>query len=392
MERSTIYCYRLLFITIKINQRMKSSNFFFILSFVLGSLTMFSQGLVIPNTNTNYKCEAGRTIGMTNIAVKWNAPGVKGREGKIFGTPIAPYGMNVLGFGSDVESPWRAGADECTTISFSTDVTVNGEELKAGKYAFFIELAEDKCVLIFNKNVNGWGSYFYNASMDVLRVNATPQTDMATSKERLEYTFSNQTATSVDIAMEWEHWRIPFTVKMDVNSTVLASIKDQMTSGIGFNPQSLTAAAAWCLTNDVNHEQALNWINRAEDPNLGGSATFNSISTKAGLLTKLGKVEIADEEMKKAVKIGNAFELHVYGRQLLAQSKVDEALNVFQINYDRNKGAWPTNVGLMRGYSAKGDFKKALKYAKIALENAPDALNKSNLEAAIKSFEAGKAI
>jgi tetratricopeptide (TPR) repeat protein len=371
---------------------MKRLTLFSILSFVMGSITMYSQGLVIPNTNTNYKCEAGRTIGTTDIAVKWNAPGVKGREGKIFGTPIAPYGMNVLGFGSDTESPWRAGADECTTISFSTDVTVNGQPLKAGKYAFFIELAEDHCALVFNKNVNAWGSYFYDPSMDVMRVAATQQTDIATSKERMEYIFSNQTPNSIEIAMEWEHWRIPFTVEMDVNSYTLASIKDQLTGGIGFNSQSLTAAARWCLTNDVNHEQALKWITRAENPNLGGSATFNTMNTKAGLLRKMGKMEEANIEMKKAVEVGTAFELHGYGRQLLAQKKVDEAINVFQVNYDRNKGAWPTNVGLMRGYSAKGDLKKALQYAKVAYENAPDALNKSNLEAAIKSFESGKAI
>lgn len=371
---------------------MKSLKLLFFLSLMLGSLTMFSQGLIIPNTNTNYKCEAGRTIGTTHIAIAWNAPGVKGREGKIFGTPLAPYGMNVLGFGSKVESPWRAGADECTTISFSTDVSINGESLKAGKYAFFIELGEERSVLIFNTNPSSWGSYFYDASKDALRVEVVNQTDRAESKERLEYTFSNQTPFTIDIAMEWEHWRIPFTVAMDVNSHTLASIQEQMTGGIGFNGQNLSAAANWCLTNDVNHEQALEWITRAEDPNLGNKASFNTLSTKAGLLTRLGDTEKAGEAMKQAVQLGNSFELHGYGRQLLGQKKVDEALEVFQTNYDRHKGAWPTNVGLMRGYSAKGDLKKALKYAKIAHENAPDALNKNNLASIIKSLESGKPI
>ena len=371
---------------------MKNARLFFILSFVLVSMTMFGQGLVIPNTNTNYKCEAGRTIGTTHIAITWNAPGVKGREGKIFGTPLAPYGMNVLGFGSTVESPWRAGADECTTIAFSTDVTINGKTLKAGKYAFFIELGAEKSVLIFNSNPNSWGSYFYDASLDVLRVEVDQQTDVPTSKERLEYTFSNQTPASIEIALEWEHWRIPFTVEMDVNAHTLASIQSQMTGGIGFNGQNLAAAANWCLTNDVNHKQALDWITRAEDPTLGNKASFNTLSTKAGLLTKLGETEKAEKAMMKAVEIGNSFELHGYGRQLLAQKKVDEAMNVFQTNYDRHQGAWPTNVGLMRGYSAKGDLKKALKYAKIAHQNAPDPLNKNNLESCIKTFESGKPI
>jgi tetratricopeptide (TPR) repeat protein len=109
-------------------------------------------------------------------------------------------------------------------------------------------------------------------------------------------------------------------------------------------------------------------------------------------MRKLGKTEMADEAMKKAIEIASPLELHGYGRQLLAQQKVDEAMEVFQLNYDRNKGAWPTNVGLMRGYSAKGDFKEALKYAKKAYELAPDQVNKSNLEASIKTLESGKPI
>ena len=85
----------------------------------------YGQALRIPQ-NSNFPSSAGRKVGVTEIEVKWNAPGVKGREGKFWGTDIAYFGTSVLGFGSNMESPWRAGADECTTISFSTDVTING--------------------------------------------------------------------------------------------------------------------------------------------------------------------------------------------------------------------------------------------------------------------------
>ena len=87
-----------------------------------------TQAIRIPQNN-NYPSSAGRSVGATEIEVKWNSPGVKGREGKVWGTNIAWYGFTVLGFGSNMPSPWRAGADECTTISFSTDVTINGKKL-----------------------------------------------------------------------------------------------------------------------------------------------------------------------------------------------------------------------------------------------------------------------
>ena len=116
-----------------------------------------AQLLSLPNSDVNYKCKTGRKLGVTDIDINWNAPGVKGREGKIWGTSIAHYGFTVLGFGSNTESPWRAGADENTTISFSTDVTINGQKLPAGKYGFFIALYPDSCTLIFSKNTAGWG-------------------------------------------------------------------------------------------------------------------------------------------------------------------------------------------------------------------------------------------
>ncbi|MBK7634624.1 MAG: DUF2911 domain-containing protein [Saprospiraceae bacterium] len=118
------------------------------------------QKAVDKKLNGQYLLFVRQKKGNLEINVHWNAPGVKGREGKIWGTDIAYFGTTVLGFGSDVPSPWRAGADECTTMSFSTDVTINGQMLKAGKYAFFIELGKDESTLIFNSNIHAWGTYF----------------------------------------------------------------------------------------------------------------------------------------------------------------------------------------------------------------------------------------
>ena len=67
-----------------------------------------------------------------------------------------------------------------------------------------------------------------------------------------------------------------------------------------------------------------------------------------------------------------------------------EAFEVFQKNYTKNKGAWPTNAGMMRIYSAMGNYKKALEYAKAALLQAPDEPTKKFLETAISTLEQGK--
>ena len=362
------------------------------LSFLSLSLALqFStaQALRIPQ-NTNTVCLAGRKLGVTDIEIHYSAPGVKGREGKIYGTNVVPFGYEVLGFGSDVASPWRAGADECTTMYFSTDVNVNGQHLPAGKYAFFIEVQQDSSTLIFNKNVKEWGSYFYRKELDVLHVPTIQQKNLPQLQERLLYDFTNQTDSSIDINLTWERWRFPIHISVDLKHTVLENIREQMSGAIGFDPASLEAAAGWCVANDTNYTEALNWINTAVDPRMGGRNSFNALQTKAALLKKLGHEREADSIMKSALEIALAIELHFYGRQLMNEHKLQEALQVFQKNYDKNKGAWPTNMGMMRIYSTMGDYKKALGFAKAALPQAPDEATKKYLETAIQTLQEGK--
>ena len=165
-----------------------------------------------------------------------------------------------------------------------------------------------------------------------------------------------------------------------------------MSGAIGFDPPSLESAARWCLDNEVNYEEALNWISSATNPQLGGRNTFFALSTKSLLLDKMGKGKEAKDIMNTAMENASVLELHGYGRQLLNQKKLPEALAVFQKNYDKNKAAWPTNAGMMRIYSAMGDFKKALQYANAGLAQAPDEQNKKFLEGAIKTLSEGKAL
>jgi tetratricopeptide (TPR) repeat protein len=297
-----------------------------------------------------------------------------------------------LGFGSNVDSPWRAGADECTTISFSTDVKINGKPLAAGRYALFMQLSADSTTLIFNKNTAAWGSYFYNKDMDVMRVGTRQKKNQPTMQERLVYNFSNQTENSIEISLDWERWSIPFKVEVDAKKTTLAYIQEQMSGELGFDPPSLIAAANWCVNNEVNYDQALSWVTSATSQNLGGEDGFRPLSIKSKILDKLGKKAEAATAMQEALENAKPLELHAYGRQLLLDKKPADAMAIFEKNYKKTNGGWPSNVGMMRGYSAIGNIPKALEHAKAALAQAPDDLNKKTLETAIKTLESGKTL
>jgi len=351
----------------------------------------FAQNLTLPQTGFNQKSGIYQQIGITDVKINWNAPGVKGREGKIWGTTVAHYGFMNLGFGTAESSPWRAGANECTTIYFSTDVKIDGNPLPKGKYGFFVALGEESCTLIFSKNAVAWGSYFYDPAEDALRVTVRQQKDLPVSREWLAYTFSDPTPNSAVVALEWEHWRIPFTVSVDLAETVVASLRTELKSSTGFIGSNWQAAANFCLQQETNLEEALTWADNAVSANFG-APTFSAYQLKSNILEKLNRKEDAAAAMEKAVAIASIFELHGYGRQLIGKKAPEKAMAIFEMNYKKHGDTWPTHVGLARGYSAIGKLDKALEHAKVALEQAPDDLNRKSLEGMVQSLSEGKAI
>ena len=191
----------------------------------------------------NKKAWVGERIGITDVTIEYNRPGVKGREGKIWGQLI-PAGFNDLGFGTSKAAPWRAGANENTTISFSTDVKIEGQPLAAGKYGLFIAWDSIEPTLILSKSTTSWGSFFYNDKEDALRlkVKAMP---VDKSAEWLKYEFLNETENSATIGLEWEKMMIPFKVEVDYVKTQLESFRRELRSEKSFQPglESISAGS-----------------------------------------------------------------------------------------------------------------------------------------------------
>src|SRR5262245_16851503 len=117
-------------------------------SFTMASAFSQVQPLTSEPDGGNKKASVSEQIGVVKIAITYSRPGVKGREGKIWNTPVAHYGFVDLGHGTSTAAPWRAGANESTNISFSQPVRIEGKDLPAGNYGFFIALGEQESTLI----------------------------------------------------------------------------------------------------------------------------------------------------------------------------------------------------------------------------------------------------
>jgi hypothetical protein len=127
----------------------------------------YSQGVTLPPNGDNQKASVTQSIGLATVTINYSSPDVHGpngedRAGHIWGE-LVHYGFIDQGFGTSKAAPWRAGANENTTITFSHDVKIGGKDLKAGTYGLFLDVEKEGAWnWIFSKNSTSWGSYFYD--------------------------------------------------------------------------------------------------------------------------------------------------------------------------------------------------------------------------------------
>jgi hypothetical protein len=151
----------------------------------------------VKKVRVSPKAGVFQTIGITDVNVSYSRPGVKNR--KIWGE-LVPY-----------NKVWRAGADEATKITFSTDVIIEGKKLPAGSYGFFAIPGENEWTLIFNKVSDQWGAFTYNESEDALRIKVKPVSN--SNHDWLLYSFTDMTSTTAQLNLIWEKLKVSFKIE-----------------------------------------------------------------------------------------------------------------------------------------------------------------------------------
>ncbi|NCO63336.1 MAG: DUF2911 domain-containing protein [Flavobacteriales bacterium] len=71
---------------------------------------------------------------------------------------------------------WRTGANESSELTLYVDMKLGTTTVKAGTYTFYTIPGENKWTAIISKDLNVWGSYFYNESNDVARLSVPVST------------------------------------------------------------------------------------------------------------------------------------------------------------------------------------------------------------------------
>ena len=366
------------------------------------STTMLAQEtseLSLPPNGDNERSEVSQWIGPVKISIDYHSPHVHNpatndRTGHIWGE-LVHYGFFDEGFGPTKAAPWRAGANESTSITLSNDVKIEGKDLKAGTYALFLDVEEKGPWYWVVSSHVGWGSYQYDPKYDVLRLPVTPQD--APFTEFLTYGFDERKPDSAIAFLQWEKKRIPLKIEVpNVNDLYVAKLRQQLESWPGFRYEDWQTAAQFCADNKINLEEALTWADKViAGPFRGatiGHEDFSTLQTKASVLTAMGRDVDADGVMQKALRLPgtDAYSVYAYGMGLLHGGKNAKALEIFTLNKQQHPDEkfW-TYLGLARGYTATGDKKSAITNWETVLRNVPPNLSNRTpaFEAALKKLK-----
>ena len=312
-----------------------------------------------------------QTAGITVVTITYHRPAVKGRT--VWGG-LVPY-----------DEVWRAGANENTTVSFSTPVRLAGTTIPAGTYGLHMIPTTGTWTVIVNKNATSWGSYFYKQSEDALRFPVEPKTNPF--HEWLQYEFSDITDTSAILSLLWENLRIPIALNVDTPALVLAHARDTYLRGpAGFTWQGFHQAAQYAVQHGGDLEEALQWAERS----LQYGANFNNLRTKAAIIEKRGDANGARALRARAMQVATEADLNTYGYALLGRRQTDEAISVFESNVKAHPESWNAYDSLAEGLETKGDVKAAIRNYEKALALVNDEVNRKRISTTLTRLRGTK--
>jgi hypothetical protein len=192
-------------------------------------------------------------VGLTDIKIEYFRPQMRGR--KIFGDGeeyLTPYGRM-----------WRTGANNGTVISFSDDVTVEGIKVPKGRYLIVtMPGASEWTVMLYSDLEIGGDLHLYDKSKEAASFKVKP-TKLSHPVETLTINIGDisEDAKQAKVEIAWEYTSVKFTVGVEYDSKVMASIEATKDK----SPFDLFQSAVYYLQTGRDLKQAMTWITKAEE-------------------------------------------------------------------------------------------------------------------------------
>ncbi|KAA3439170.1 DUF2911 domain-containing protein [Rufibacter hautae] len=248
-----------------------------------------------------------QVVGLTKVTVDYSRPSMKGR--KIFGD-LAPYGRL-----------WRTGANAATKITFSDEVMLEGNKVPAGEYALYTIPGEKDWTVVIHKNTKHWGDggTDYKQEDDQVRFKVTPK-KLNEKVETFTIGFADLTNSAGVLQIMWENTLVPVKITTDVDTKVMAQIKEKVVNGTNVAPGLYAAAAAYYADTNKDLKQALTWMKQANEKD----PKFWTLHQQAKIQAKLNDFKGATTTAQKSIELAkkeNNADYVALNEKLLAEIK-----------------------------------------------------------------------
>ena len=230
-------------------------------------------------------------VGLTDVAIEYSRPGVKGRT--IFGDLVA--------FGKT----WRTGANSNTKVTFSSDVTIDGQTLKAGSYGLYSVPNKDSWeVMFYTESDNSGVPRDWDDSKVAAKTTVNVQA-FPINVETLTISINDVTSTSAVLGILWEKTYVAVTFEVPTDEMVSATIDAVMAAspkaGDYYN------AAIYYNQQDKDIKKANEWMEKAMS--MTEKPAFWQLRQQSLIYAKMGNSEkaiaVAEKSLELSKEAGN---------------------------------------------------------------------------------------
>ena len=264
--------------------------------------------LKITTPQPSPKATVEQRVGLTDISIEYSRPGVRGRT--IFGD-LVPFGKT-----------WRTGANSNTKVTFSSDVSIDGQTLNAGSYGLYTVPNENSWEIIFYSESDNSGVPRDWDDTKIVAKTSVEVYSMPMNVETFTITFDDVSGTSAVIGLLWEKTYVGIKLEVPTDKLVSETIDAVMAA----SPEAgdYYNAAIYYRQQDIDIKKANEWMEKAMS--LTEKPAFWQLRQQSLIYAKMGETEKAIAIAEKSLELSKAAGNEAYVKmntQSLAEWKTE---------------------------------------------------------------------
>jgi len=244
--------------------------------------------LKITTPQPSPKATVEQRVGLTDISIEYSRPGVRGRT--IFGD-LVPFGKT-----------WRTGANSNTKVTFSSDVSIDGQTLKAGSYGLYTVPNENSWEIMFYAESDNSGVPRDWDNTKVVAKTSVEVYSMPMNVETFTITFDDVSGTSATLGILWEKTYVGIKLEVPTDKLVSETIDAVMAA----SPEAgdYYNAAIYYRQQDLDIKKANEWMEKAMS--LTEKPAFWQLRQQSLIYAKMGETEKAIAVAEKSLELSKA--------------------------------------------------------------------------------------